>query len=154
LKLTSSLDANREKPTMPNKTMIAMLGLSAAVAFAGPAFADKMKATLDGKAEVPPITTEGKGTADIDYDPASKKLSWKLTYSGLSGPATAAHFHAAEAGKNGGVAVAIPNAGSSPAEGSATLTDAQAADLLAGKYYVNVHTAAHPGGEIRGQVTK
>jgi hypothetical protein len=154
LKLTSSLDANREKPTMPNKTMIAMLGLSAAVAFAGPAFADKMKATLDGKAEVPPITTEGKGTADIDYDPASKKLSWKLTYSGLSGPATAAHFHAAEAGKNGGVAVAIPNAASSPAEGSATLTDAQAADLLAGKYYVNVHTAAHPGGEIRGQVTK
>jgi CHRD domain len=154
LKLTSSLDANREKRTMPNKTMIAMLGLSAAVAFAGPAFADKMKATLDGKAEVPPITTEGKGTADIDYDPASKKLSWKLTYSGLSGPATAAHFHAAEAGKNGGVAVAIPNAGSSPAEGSATLTDAQAADLLAGKYYVNVHTAAHPGGEIRGQVTK
>ena len=139
---------------MPNKTMIAMLGLSATVAFAGPAFADKMKATLDGKAEVPPITTEGKGTADIDYDPVSKKLSWKLTYSGLSGPATAAHFHAAEAGKNGGVAVAIPNAGSSPAEGSATLTDAQAADLLAGKYYVNVHTAAHPGGEIRGQVTK
>jgi len=47
------------------------------------------------------------------------------------------------------VAVAIPNATSSPAEGSATLTDAQAADLAAGKYYVNVHTAANPGGEIR-----
>ena len=140
---------------MPNKIMLATLALSAAVAFAGPAFADKMKATLDGKSEVPPTTTEGKGTADIDYDPASKKVSWKLTYSGLSGPATAAHFHGpAEAGKNGGVAVAIPNAGSSPAEGSATLTDAQAADLLAGKYYVNVHTAANPGGEIRGQVTK
>jgi hypothetical protein len=41
-----------------------------------------------------------------------------------------------------------------PAEGSATLTDAQAADLMAGKYCVNVHTAANPGGEIRGQVTK
>jgi hypothetical protein len=52
------------------------------------------------------------------------------------------------------VAVAIPNATSSPAEGSATLTDAQAADLVAGKYYVNVHTAANPGGEIRGQVIK
>ena len=60
----------------------------------------------------------------------------------------------AEAGKNGGVAVAIPNATSSPVEGSATLTDAQAADLTGGKYYVNIHTAANPGGEIRGQVTK
>jgi hypothetical protein len=50
--------------------------------------------------------------------------------------------------------VPIPNATSSPAEGSAVLTDEQAADLTAGKYYINVHTAANPGGEIRGQVTK
>ena len=140
---------------MSNKTMLATLALGAALAFAGPAFAEKMKATLDGKAEVPPNTSAGTGSADLDYDAATKKLSWKLTYSGLSGPATAAHFHGpAEAGKNGGVAVAIPNATSSPAEGSATLTDAQAADLVAGKYYINVHTAANPGGEIRGQVTK
>ena len=137
------------------RTMLAMLALGATVAFAGPAFAEKMKATLDGKSEVPANASVGTGTADIDYDAATKKLTWKLTYSGLSGPATAAHFHGpAEAGKNGGVAVAIPNAGTSPAEGSATLTDAQAADLLAGKYYINVHTAANPGGEIRGQVTK
>jgi hypothetical protein len=137
------------------RIMLATLALGATVAFAGPAFADKMKATLDGKSEVPPSTSAGKCTADIDYDAASKKLSWKLTYSGLSGPATAAHFHGpAEAGKNAGVAVAIPGATSSPAEGSAVLTDAQAADLQAGKYYINVHTAANPGGEIRGQVTK
>ena len=140
---------------MSNKTLIATLALGTAIAFSGTAFADKMKATLDGKAEVPPNASAGTGTADIDYDPATKKLSWKLTYSGLSGPATAAQFHCpAEAGKNGGVAVAIPNATSSPAEGSATLTDAQAADLTSGKYYVNVHTAGNPGGEIRGQVTK
>ena len=137
------------------RIMLATLALGTAIAFAGPAFAEKMKATLDGASEVPPNTSAGKGTADIDYDAASKKLTWKLTYSGLSGPATAAHFHGpAEAGKDAGVAVAIPNATSSPTEGSATLTDAQAADLLAGKYYVNVHTAANPGGEIRGQVTK
>src|SRR6195952_1480327 len=140
---------------MSNRIMLATLALGAAVAFAGPAFADKMKAALDGKAEVPPNTSAATGSADIDFDAASKKLSWKITYSGLSGPATAAHFHGpAEAGKNAGVAVAIPSATSSPAEGSATLTDAQAADLMAGKYYVNVHTAANPGGEIRGQVTK
>ena len=104
---------------------------------------------------MPANTSAGTGSADLDYDAASKKLSWKVTYSGLSGPATAAHFHGpAESGKNAGVAVAIPNAASSPVEGSATLTDAQAADLEAGKYYVNIHTAANPGGEIRGQVTK
>jgi hypothetical protein len=154
LKLTPPFDDNREK-TMNNKTMLATLALTAAFAFAGPAFADKMKATLDGASQVPPNTSAGKGTADIDYDPASKKLSWKLTYSGLSGPATAAHFHGpAEAGKNAGVMVPITGATSSPAEGSATLTDAQAADLMAGKMYINVHTAANPGGEIRGQVMK
>ena len=137
------------------KTMLATLAFGAAVALAGPAFAEKMKATLDGKSEVPANTSAGKGTAEIDYDPSSKKVSWKVTYSGLSGPATAAHFHGpAEAGKNASVAVAIPNAGTSPVEGSATLTDAQAADLVAGKYYINIHTAANPAGEIRGQVTK
>jgi len=137
------------------RTMLAMLALGTTVAFAGPAFAEKMKATLDSKSEVPPNASAGTGTADIDYDADTKKLSWKLSYSGLTGPATAAHFHGpAEPGKNASVAVAIPNATTSPTEGSATLTDAQAADLMAGKYYVNVHTAANPGGEIRGQVTK
>jgi hypothetical protein len=138
-----------------NKTMLATLAFGAAVALAGPAFADKMKATLNGKSQVPANTSAGTGTAELDYDPASKKLTWTLTYTGLSGPATAAHFHGpAEADKNAGVAVAIPNAGTSPVSGSATLTDAQAADLVAGKYYINIHTAANPGGEIRGQVTK
>jgi hypothetical protein len=127
---------------------------SATVLVAGPAFADKMKATLDGATEVPPTTSAGKGSADIDFDPATKKLSWKLTYSGLTGPATMAHFHGpAEVGKNAGVAVPITPA-TSGTEGSATLTDAQAADLMAGKYYVNVHTETNKGGEIRGQVTK
>jgi hypothetical protein len=140
---------------MSTKTMLATLVLGAAIAFAGPAFADKMKVTLDGKSQVPPNTSAGTGTADLDYDAASKKLSWKITYSGLSGPATAAHFHGpAAAGANAGVKVPIPNPTASPIEGSATLTDEQAADLSAGKYYINVHTAANPGGEIRGQVIK
>jgi hypothetical protein len=140
---------------MSTRIMLATLALGATIAFAGPAFADKMKVALDGKSQVPPNTSAGTGTADLDYDAASKKLSWKITYSGLSGPVTAAHFHGpAAAGANAGVKVAIPNATSSPVEGSATLTDEQAADLMGGKYYINVHTTANPGGEIRGQVTK
>ncbi|MBR0713145.1 CHRD domain-containing protein [Bradyrhizobium liaoningense] len=138
------------------KAIFATLAFGAAVAFASQAgAADKLKATLDGKSEVPAITTGGTGSAELTFDPASKKLTWTVTYSGLSGPATAAHFHGpAEAGKNAGVAVAIPNAAASPVKGEATLTDAQASDLMAGKYYINIHTAANPGGEIRGQVMK
>src|SRR5258708_32933365 len=98
------------------KTMLATLALGATVAFAGPAFAEKMKATLDGKSDVPATTTSGTGTADIDYDPATKKMTWKLTYSALSGPATAAHIHGpAEPGKNAGVKLPNPNAAPSPA---------------------------------------
>jgi hypothetical protein len=114
----------------------------------------KMKADLTSASEVPPTTSTGKGTADVSYDTASKKLSWKLNYSGLTGKATMAHFHGpAAVGANAAPAVPIsdPNSGT---EGSATLTDAQAADLMAGKYYVNVHTDANKGGEIRGQVVK
>jgi hypothetical protein len=123
---------------------------------ASPGIADTMsyKATLQGSQEVPPVAGSGTGAAEVTYDTASKKVSWKVNFSGLSGPATAAHFHGpAEAGKNAGVAVPIAGT-TSPMEGSATLTDAQAADLTAGKWYINIHTAANKGGEIRGQVVK
>lgn len=138
------------------RSALAGLACTAALTFALPAMAEtvNLKANMDAKAEVPPGNSAGKGNITATYDTASKKLSWKGSYSGLSGPATAAHFHGpAESGKNAGVAIPIsPNA--SPFEGSATLTDAQAADLLAGKWYVNVHTEANKAGEIRGQVTK
>jgi hypothetical protein len=149
--------SSKENNMDMKRLSIVTFALGACVVFTAPATAETMamKAALSGAMEVPPNTSTGKGDADLNYDTATKMLTWKLTYSGLSGPATAAHFHGpAEAGKNAGVAVAIPNATSSPANGSATLTDAQAADLMAGKYYVNVHTAANPNGEIRGQVTK
>ena len=131
-------------------------GLAAAAVLATAAFADTVsyKADLSGTQEVPPVAGGGTGSADMTYDTTSKKLTWKVTYSGLTGPATAAHFHGpAETGKNAGVAVAIAGT-ASPLEGSATLTDAQAADLTSGKWYVNVHTAANKSGEIRGQVVK
>ena len=113
-----------------------------------------MQATLNGASEVPPTTSTGKGEAMVNLDKATKTLSWTVSYSGLTGDATAAHFHGPAApGANAGVVVpigtgSVPN----PAVGSKVLTDAQIADLLAGKWYVNIHTKANPGGEIRGQV--
>ena len=138
------------------KAIFAAFAFTAAVLLAGPASAEKFKATLDGKSEVPPNASAGTGTADIDYDPASKMLSWKLTYSGLSGPATAAHFHGpAKQGQNAPVVIWLTSKTtppSSPITGNATLTPQQAQQFLAGEWYVNVHTQSHPAGEIRGQV--
>jgi CHRD domain len=124
---------------------------------AGPAFAEIMafKADLDGASEVPPTTSQGTGNLTATYDTTSKKLAWKGTVSGLSGNATAAHFHGpAEPGKNAGVLVPAPGVSTGAFEGSATLTDDQARALTAGQTYFNVHTAAHPSGEVRGQVVK
>lgn len=122
------------------------------------AAAMQFKADLKGTSEVPPTTSSGIGSVTASYDPATKTLTWSGTFSGLTGPATAAHFHGpAEAGKNAGVAIWISEKGqpfSSPFKGSATLTDAQADDLQKGMWYVNVHTAANPGGELRGQLVK
>jgi hypothetical protein len=131
------------------------LACVAVIAMVSPATAEIVtyKANLSAQNEVPPTDSKGTGSVAVTYDTASKKLSWKGTYSGLTGPATAAHFHAGEKGKNGGVVIPIAPA-TSPLEGSATLTDAQAADLASGKLYVNVHTAANKAGEIRGQVEK
>ncbi|MGO8952099.1 MAG: CHRD domain-containing protein [Rhodomicrobium sp.] len=127
--------------------------LLAAVLSAGALAADVMfKADLKGSAEVPPTDSKGTGAAELIYDPASKTLNWKITYSGLTGPATMAHIHGpAGPGKNGPVAVKFGDP-KSPINGSTTLTSDQAADLEAGNFYINIHTAEHKGGEIRGQV--
>jgi hypothetical protein len=154
----SPLAFRKQAEKTMNITTLALpiLAVSLCVAAAAPAHAEKMtmKVNLTGASEVPPNDSPGKGVADIGFDTATKVLTWKVTYSGLTGPATAAHFHGpAEPGKNAPVVIPFKDAASG-AQGNATLTDAQAADFTAGRYYVNVHTAAHPGGEIRGQVTK
>ena len=113
------------------------------------------RATMSGKAEVPPTTTTGSGDVLATLDTTSKKLSYTMTYVGLSGPATAAHFHGpAAAGANAGVVVPIGTNPPSPSTGSVTLTDAQITDLEAGNWYANVHTEANKGGEIRGQMVR
>jgi len=132
-----------------------VLGLLAAVA-AWPmaqAAVTSYKASLGGAAEVPPVTAAGKGTAQVNIDSATKMATWRVDYSGLSGPAAAAHIHCgALAGANAGVSVPLGTTLASPIQGSAAMTDAQLADLAAGKCYVNIHTAANKGGELRGQL--
>ena len=138
------------------RTTAAAIAFAGALALVTPSMAAMMnfKASLSGKNEVPPNTVAATGTVTATYDTASKTLTWKGSYSGLTGPATAAHFHGpAPEGKNAGVMVPISPSGPS-FEGSATLTDAQAKALMDGDMYVNVHTAANKGGEIRGQLMK
>ena len=118
------------------------------------AHAQNFMAHLDGASEVPPTNSKGTGELQAKLDPATKTLSWTLTYQGLTGPAAAAHFHGPSSpGANAGVQVPIKPV-ASPAKGHAKLTDAQIKELTDGQWYVNVHTKAHPGGEIRGQVMR
>jgi len=113
-----------------------------------------LTATLAGASEVPAIVSDATGMVEASLSTDSRVLTWKITYSGLSGAATAAHFHGpAMAGHSAGVVVPITGSLASPITGNATLTPGQAADLTAGKWYVNLHTAANPNGEVRGQVS-
>lgn len=123
----------------------------------GVARADQVnfKADLSGASEVPPVTTPGKGSATASLDTATKQLTWTVDYSGLSGPATAAHIHGPAApGANAGVLVPLGTNLANPIKGSATLTDAQISDLESGQTYINLHTADNKGGEIRGQLQR
>jgi hypothetical protein len=113
------------------------------------------KATMSGKSEVPPTASTGSGDVLATLNTGTKQLSYTMTYMGLTGPATAAHFHGpAEAGANAGVVIPIGTNPPSPSSGTVTLTDDQMKDLEAGKWYANVHTAANKGGEIRGQMVR
>lgn len=128
---------------------------AAMLAFSSMCMADtlQVKAELSGASEVPANTSPGTGALSGTFDTQTSMLTWTLTYSGLTGPVKAGHFHGpAEAGKNAGVALGFTGSVESPIAGSATLSAAQAQDLLAGKWYANLHTAANPGGEVRGQV--
>ncbi len=111
-------------------------------------------ATLTGAEEVPPNSTTGRGEASAELETMEKTLTYRASYSGLTGPAVAAHFHGPAApGANAPPAIVIPNA-ANPISGATILTEAQVEDLLAGKWYFNVHTQANPGGEIRGQLKR
>ena len=139
------------------RTLIATPLVAAFVLAIAPAFADTThyKAKLAAADETPPSDSKGAGSVEATYDQATNKLEWTIEYSGLTGPAIAAHFHGpAPARKAAPIEVPIVGSLASPIKGSATLTDAQAKDLTDGMMYFNIHTEAHKPGEIRGQMEK
>ena len=140
------------------KTGFAIFATAGAIALAGavPALAETVHYTaeLSGKSEVPANATAGKGMVKAELDTATRAFSYTITYSGLTGPAAAAHFHGpAAAGANAPPIITIKSL-ASPIKGKDVLTPEQMADLQAGKWYFNVHTKANPAGEIRGQLGK
>jgi len=113
-------------------------------------WSQEVKVTLSGSQEVPPVTTTATGSGTITV--ADKAVSGSVTTTGVTG--VAAHIHQGAAGQNGPVIIPLTksgdNAWSVPA--GAKLTDEQEKAFKAGNLYVNVHSAANKGGEIRGQL--
>lgn len=117
---------------------------------------DIYEATLSGAQEVPANGSAARGTAEVQLNSNTNTLTWKVTYSGLSGPATGAHIHGpAGPGANAGIVVPFTgNLNAQPVQGQAQITPPLVGDLAAGLWYVNIHTAQFPGGEIRGQLRR
>jgi hypothetical protein len=133
-----------------SRARIAVAAFALGALSALPAFAADVKVTLSGANEVPPVTTSaaGGGTISIGDDGA---VAGSVATTGIAG--TAAHIHLAAAGKNGPVIVPLTKDGDTyKVPAGAKLTPEQLASFKAGDLYINVHSAANPGGEIRGQL--
>ena len=129
-------------------------GLVASAAFVigtGSALAVDLKINLTGAQETPPVTTSASGTGTITVT-ADKSVSGSVTKTGVDGKAV--HIHTGAPGKNGPVIVPLTKSGDSTwsVPPGAKLSDEQYASYQAGNLYVNVHSAANPAGEIRGQL--
>jgi CHRD domain len=143
--------------TISRRALIVLAGLFAAATTAVlvQAAPESFTVALSGADQVPPVTTTGSGTADLTWDPATRVVTWSITYSKMSSDVTMAHFHRGTASKNGPIVIWLTKRGepvASPITGSATLTPGEAKNFVAGNWYINVHTKDHPAGEIRGQV--
>jgi hypothetical protein len=131
---------------MRNTIFAAVAAVTLMAASAASAQMVHYSATLKGAEGV-------KGSGELQAMLDGKTFTYSATYKDLTGPAVAAHFHGPAAPGADAPPVVPVTVTPSPLKGSATLTDAQIADLNAGKWYLNIHTAANPGGEIRGTVT-
>ena len=111
-------------------------------------------AQLSGAQEVPALSGTGTGSAEVVYDHRTQSIRWSVAFQGLSGPVTAAHLHGpAGPGQNASVVVPFDgNLNSQPLKGESRITAEQFGQLASGQWYVNLHTARHPQGEVRGQL--
>ena len=135
------------------QTPAAAAAIAAAMLCVAPAAqAEMMTFTTEmtAAAGVPPTDSTATGTAEVTLDTEAKTVTWVYTHEGLSGAMTAAHIHGPASATE--TAPPVVDTTSETMAGSAPITDAQAAEMIAGMYYFNVHTAKHPGGEIRGQL--
>lgn len=135
------------------------LALGLAILFSASAIAQadsQCSADLTGAQEVPPNATTATGNALVKLDKDGTTISVLVNYTGLGSNITAAHIHTGAVGTSGPPIVDLkptPGATSGSIENfAATLSDVQAADLVAGRLYVNVHSTGYPDGEIRGQL--
>jgi hypothetical protein len=148
-----TLRFNGVKNMMKTRRPFAIVGLTAALLFVAPfAQAETLKFTteLKGAAEVPPTDSAATGTADVSVDTDARQVTWTVKVAGLTGDATAAHIHGPASATE--KAPPVIDLSASVMEGKAAITDAQITDIKAGKYYLNVHTAKFPDGEVRGQL--
>ncbi|SDY90935.1 CHRD domain-containing protein [Hymenobacter psychrophilus] len=110
-----------------------------------------VSATLDNKQAVPTTVSTATGMMTGTFDKTTKVLQYNVTYQGLS--PTMGHLHFGKPGKKGNIAVGFNDVSKSPITGTVTLQPSTADSLMAGQIYVNLHSTAYPGGEIRGNVT-
>lgn len=139
-------------PTAIVTCIVGGLALSAVALAAGDY---SVQATLGAQAEVPtPTGASGEGSFSGHYkeNAAGATLTWKLSFSGLTGPAAAAHIHLGKPGKAGAVLVPLCGPCKNGQTGTATISKAIIANLESGNAYVNVHTPKNQGGEVRGQI--
>jgi hypothetical protein len=135
----------------PIKTRMLTAVAGALALTAGLAMADDVKVKLTGAEEVPPVTTTASGAGTIKIG-ADKSVSGSVKTTGIEG--VAAHIHQAAPGKNGPPVITLTKGadGEWTVPAGSTLTDAQLASYKAGELYVNVHSAANKGGELRAQL--
>ncbi len=111
------------------------------------------KATINGTSETPSNASTATGTATLTFNTSTKMFNIVVTFSGIT--ATASHIHKGDMGVAGSVVFGFTSPITSPIKYNSVALDAtQEADLNADLYYVNIHSAAFPGGEIRGQLIK